>query len=343
MAYRRKMLRTSQVRCRQAAAAGRRGIRRHGARLPLPQQRLQQFGDVHRRLDPELGLGEVRGPPSRPRRPGPGAARASSSVMSSPAKSTAVAPVAWRRKATPSPLEACTTEVSRTRLPFLRKTPGRSCRRRGPPRRRPRQRRRPRAGCAARRRRACPPAACRGPVPRSPPGRRRTSASSSRCSASRVSCGGARAQPGFGAVAADQQGLLRRGGDRPQAGQRPAGDECRRRPRQGGQRGEGGGGARGAAGRPPRGPRGGTWCRRSPWPPAGGPVPAMRRTASSSSGDSVSRARAGSSVRRRQESSRTTFSLQGGQEVGGPEVDVVVQDLLAHGAHPAGGLARAAC
>ena len=59
---------------------------------------------------------------------------------------------------------------------------------------------------------------------------------------------GAGPHPDLCAVAADQQRLLRRGGDGPQAVQRPAGDERRRRPGQFRQRREGGCGARERAG-----------------------------------------------------------------------------------------------
>ena len=190
-------------------------------------------------------------PTFTPTSPGSRRARASSSVVSSPAKMVAVAPVAWRRKCYALALRGvdhgglqhpvAALQVDTRAGPAGR--PGR--RRRRPRRRRPRP-----AGCAGRRRPACPPAGCPERPPRCPPDSRRTSASSSRWSSSSSSS----EDPGPIQTSAPWLPISRvfsgGEGDRPQAVQRPAGDERRRRPRKFGQRGEGRGRARKGAGVP---------------------------------------------------------------------------------------------
>ena len=222
--------------------------------------------------------------------------------MSSPAKITAVAPVACAEGSqTPSPFEAWTTDVSSTRLAVLevkrpcgpagraggghrvfghvvRRQPGvqddagglvlQEC-----------------AGCefhdafqdAADLGQQFPLAGRPGSAARSPgPARLR-----------RRGCRSAAS--------------LRRGGDRPQAVQGPPRDECRRRPRKGSElrrrRRRSGGAARASP----------AWSTSGDMVPSKSmatsrcSVPAMRRTASSSSGESVERgrclARAGSALR----------------------------------------------
>src|SRR6478736_1935279 len=272
-------------------------------------------------------------PTLTPRSPRMRLPKASSSVVSSPANTTAVAPVAWRRKEIPSPLEAWTTEVSSTRFPVLRKTPGRSCR----------------AALAAATASSATSLAASRVCSTTPAGLsssrvpgacstisariRRTSASSSRWASSSTSS----VEPGPIQTSAPWLPIS----SVCSGGEATARRLSRARPEMSAVvvRGSSARAAKAAAER-------GSARESSAWSTSGAmvpsksiatsssSVPATRCTASSSSGERESEVLAGSASG----VIADHLFLQRAKEVGGPEVDVVGQDLLADGAHPACGL-----